>query len=88
MGAQLIDQSQKDDLLNGLEPLGYDRNEFVITRGTRSEVHVGSDKHAIVQEIVIYRDAENVRRTYKGGHGSAWAADALRDVEIGRFGRK
>lgn len=88
MGAELIDQSQVDDFLNGLKPLGYDRNEFVIVGGACTEVQLGSDQHAIVQEIYISRDSETVRRTYKGGHGFTWAADALKDVEIGRFGPK
>ena len=85
-GAELIVQQEQDDFLEGVKRLGYDPSGFVVGGGARTDVPLGNGQYAIRQVVNVQRRSPYAMREYEGGHGRAWAAAALADVEAGRFG--
>ena len=88
MGAQLIDETERDDFVNGIRHLGYRAKDFVVMASPRVEVRLPSEQFALRQQVTVHRRSTMILRTYQGGDGYAWAAAALHEVEKGAFGAK
>ena len=88
MCAQLIDETEQDDFVNGVKQLGYKAKDFVVMASPRMEVRLPPDQFALRQEVTVHRRSTMILRTYQGGDGYAWAAAALYEVEKGAFGAK
>ena len=88
MGPQFISQDELNDFLSGLRTFGYDPNDFSVHAGARADTPLAGGSRVPRQEVYVSRNSNGFHRTYEGGHGGAWAIEALADVENGIFGSK
>lgn len=87
MGVQSIESEMENDFRQGVVRLGYDVEDFGISRSARRDLQLGGGQYAVRQLVRVKRASTNAVKEYEAGHGRAWAADALRDVEMGQFGK-
>ena len=87
MGAEAIDDDELQDFKNGVAGCGYAPADFEVTRSARKDQQMGGGQYAVRQIVRIRRASTRVVEEYEAGHGRAWAAAALRDVEVGKFGK-
>ena len=88
MTARLIDETERNDFVDGVKSLGYKVTDFVVTASPRVEVRLQPGQYVSRQEVTVHRRSTMILRTYQGGDGYAWAAAALYDIENGAFGAK
>ena len=88
MTARLIDETKRNDFVDGVKSLGYKVTDFVVTASPMVEVRLQQDRYVFRQEVTVLRRSTKTLRTYQGGHGYAWASAALYDIENGAFGAK
>jgi hypothetical protein len=88
MTARLIDETERNDFVDGVKSLGYKVTDFVVTAGPRVEVRLEPDRYILRQEVTVLRRSTKTLRAYQGGHGYAWASAAVYDIENGAFGAK
>lgn len=85
-GAALIDSSERDDFYNGLKGLGFDSGDFQVVGGARADKPAGGGVQFLTQLVYVERTSTGIKRSYEAGHGHAWAAQALHDVNRKQFG--
>jgi hypothetical protein len=83
-----IAPSEESDFREELGRLGFDHREFEVTylRKRAEEGPGGVYRHG--ELVTVTRSLGRGSRTYTGGHGHAWVADAVDEVKAGGFGKK
>jgi hypothetical protein len=79
-----ISATELQDYRLEVEELGFNYNDFEVSFLRHAPDVQANGSYILRESVTITRGGTS--RTYLGGHGYAWGADAIADLKAGVFG--